>query len=135
MTSHSHRGHCLCGSVKFEADAEPKWIAYCHCASCRRHTGSAVATFVGFDEARFRYIGGKPAEYESSPMVWRGFCTRCGTPISYRAARFPGEIHVYVGAMDHPERYVPTAHVYFAEHLPWFDTTDTCMRYSTTSSG
>jgi hypothetical protein len=55
--------------------------------------------------------------------------------VSYRAKRFPGEIHIYVGVLDDPARYEPTAHVYFAEHLPWFDTTDHHRRYQQTSGG
>ena len=133
MGSDIHLGFCLCGAIKFESDREPKWVAYCHCASCRRHTGSAVATFVGFDDAHFRFTAGTPAVYESSLKVWRSFCPACGSPISYRSARYPGEVHIYIGAMDRPERYVPTAHVYFAEHLPWFDTTDTCLRLAGTT--
>jgi hypothetical protein len=37
--------------------------------------------------------------------------------------------------MADPQKYIPTGHVYFAEHLPWFDTTDTCERLATTTGG
>ncbi|HEY7750559.1 MAG TPA: GFA family protein [Aestuariivirgaceae bacterium] len=133
MNAPMHSGHCLCGAVGFETSSEPLWVAYCHCASCRRHTGSAVAAFAGFDEQSVRFTRNVPAVYESSPDVWRSFCSICGSPISYRSRRFPNEVHFYVGVMDHPERYRPTAHVYFGEHLPWFDTRDELARHEKTT--
>jgi hypothetical protein len=35
------RGSCLCGAVRYEADAPFKWMAHCHCSICR-HCGSDV---------------------------------------------------------------------------------------------
>ena len=29
-----HKGHCLCGQLRFEAAGEPQWVAYCHCGIC-----------------------------------------------------------------------------------------------------
>jgi hypothetical protein len=42
-------GRCLCGAVRFTADGPPKWTGYCHCQSCRRHTGAPVSAYAGFD--------------------------------------------------------------------------------------
>jgi hypothetical protein len=131
----AHRGHCLCRAVRLEADGAPKWVAYCHCESCRRHTASPVAVFVGFDEQNVRFSGEPPQVYQSSPEVWRSFCRVCGSPLTYRAERFPGEVHVYVGVLDDPGRYAPEAHVHCVERLPWFDTTDDKPRHDRTSSG
>lgn len=121
--------------VEFEISSEPLWIAYCHCASCRRHTASAVALFAGFDERSVRFIHDEPKVYESSPGVWRSFCEGCGSPVSYCSTRFPSEVHFYVGVMNQPENYQPTAHVYFGEHIQWFDTKDELVRYEGTSKG
>jgi len=128
-----HSGNCLCGGVEFKVLSDPLWVAYCHCASCRRHTASAVATFAGFEERSVQFTRGEPQVYESSPDVWRSFCGTCGSPISYRSKRFPGEVHFYVGVMDQPDGYQPTAHVYFSEHLSWFDTRDNLVRYERTA--
>jgi hypothetical protein len=130
-----HGGHCLCGAVKFRMNADPLWVSYCHCESCRRHTGSAAATFAGFAENTVSFTEGMPKQFESSPEVWRSFCGRCGSPISYRAARFAGEIHFYIGAMDRPEQYVPQAHVHYGERVPWFDTKDELPRFDRTATG
>ncbi len=36
-------GRCLCGAVEFEAQGAPKWVCWCHCESCRRHSGAPAS--------------------------------------------------------------------------------------------
>ena len=117
------RGHCLCGQLTFETEGPPSWVAYCHCASCRRHAGSPVTCFVNFplDKVAFR---GERATFRSSPGVTRSHCARCGTPIAYESAERPGEIDLYLGAFDAPEAFPPQRHAFFEERIPWFDTRD-----------
>ena len=133
MTGPQHSGGCLCGAIRFQMSADPLWVAYCHCESCRRHTAAVVATFAGFAETAVSFTKGTPAVFESSPEVWRSFCSRCGSPISYRSARFPGEVHFYIGVMDSPGQYLPQAHVHHGEHISWFDTKDDLVRFESTA--
>jgi hypothetical protein len=125
-----HSGGCLCGSVRFETEGEPLWVAHCHCNSCRRHTGSSVATFVGFRREQVQFPTGQPATFASSAGVTRSFCARCGTPLAYAATRAPGELHLYLGCFDAPQLFVPQLHVYYAEHLPWLELNDALPRFS-----
>jgi len=126
-------GGRLCGAVRYEAQGQPKWSCYCHCHSCRRSTGAPVAAFAGFDEEKFRFTKGEPKVFESSPDVWRSFCGRCGTPLTYRSTRHPGEVHIHIGSLDEPDRLAPEVHVYFEEHISWFDTADAMKRFGKTS--
>jgi len=119
MANHSLRGHCLCEAIQFIANGEPLWSAHCHCAECRRHTGSAVATFVGLDKKRFSLTCGEFGRIESSPGVYRSFCATCGTPMAYERDELPNEIHLYLGTFEHPEEIPPTLEVYCRERLPW----------------
>lgn len=112
-------GGCLCGAVRYRARGEPKWVAYCHCESCRRATGAPMASYAGFAAERFAYIAGAPARFASSPGVTRSFCGRCGTPLTYEGARWPGEVHVLIGTLDRPEDFVPTRDAFVEEKLPW----------------
>ena len=128
-----YAGRCLCGAVAYCVDRPPAWIGHCHCASCRRQTGSAVATFVGVAAEAFRVTRGTLATHASSPGVERGFCARCGTPLTYRAKRFPGEVHVHLGTLDEPDRFVPQFHVFEAERIPWLHIDDGLPRYRGTS--
>ena len=133
MSGAEHQGGCLCGAVRFAFAEPPLWLAHCHCASCRRNTGAAVATFVGVARDRYRLLSGTPAVYVSSPGVKRSFCGRCGTPLTYEAERFADEVHINIGALDEPGRFPPTFHVHVAEQLPWLRLADHLPRYAASS--
>lgn len=126
-------GRCLCDAIQFEAVGPPLWVAHCHCQSCRRNTGAAFATFVGLAADRFRYSKGSPQVFASSPGVRRGFCGDCGTPLTYEADRFAGEVHVYISTFDRPEVFAPQLHVFTAEAIPWLHLNDGLPRYPGTS--
>jgi hypothetical protein len=125
----SFSGHCLCGAITYRCDAPPLWQMHCHCDSCRRATGAAFASFFGMSDGAWSWTGDQPATHSSSPGVTRQFCPTCGTPMGYRADRFPGEQHFYAGTLDDPAAYTPTAHVHFAEHLPWANPQDSLPRH------
>jgi hypothetical protein len=117
-------GGCLCGAVRFRVTGKPISVMHCHCFSCRRNTGSLVATFAGFRPVQLRQLGASPQLYQSSPGVRRRFCGRCGTPLSYETDRWPDEIHVYLCTLDDPEPCTPQFHVNYSERVPWFDIDD-----------
>lgn len=125
----STRGHCLCRAIAYEFDGDPKWVAYCHCESCRRATSAPVTTYLGVGVDQFRFLQGEPAVYESSPGVRRYFCPRCGSPMAYAADRFPGEVHLHVGTLEQPNEVAPRSHVFAGEQLAWFETADDLRRF------
>jgi hypothetical protein len=87
-----------------------------------------VVTFVGYPAEKVTFVQGERAIYNSSLGVRRGFCSMCGTPISYEADRYPGEIHLYISALDNPDDFAPQQHVHFNEKIEWFDTNDDLPR-------
>ena len=76
-------GGCMCGAVRYEASGDPVSVIFCHCESCRRHTGAPVVALAGFKLEQVRFTLGERATYESTPGVQRGFCGRCGTPLTW----------------------------------------------------
>jgi len=50
-------GGCLCGAIRYEYDGEPGPANYCHCADCRRCTGSA------FEARLFSVVRGNPSGF------------------------------------------------------------------------
>lgn len=128
-------GGCLCGAVRFEAAGEPLWVGHCHCRSCRRGNGAALATFVGFASGGYQYIHGEPKGYHSSPGVTRSFCATCGTPLTFEGERWPGEVHVHISTLDRPEDFEPQGHSFYGERIPWFDTADDLPRHEKSDSG
>lgn len=122
-------GGCLCGAVRFAATDQPMWAVHCHCQSCRRASGAPLVTWVGFADSAFEYEAGAPRQYASSPGVLREFCGRCGTPLTYRADKYPGEVHVAATTLDEPERIAPSRHVHAAEKLDWLHVDDQLPGY------
>jgi len=116
--SNQVEGGCLCGAVRFVADGEPIGVAWCHCQSCRRHSGAPVSVFVAFRRDACTVTKGEIAKFNSSPGRWRGFCARCGSTLTCEGERSP-ETHFHIGAFDQPAPLVPTRHIYLEERLPW----------------
>ncbi len=129
-----YSGGCLCGGVRFEALGVPKYVFHCHCASCRRNMGAAIATSAGFALPDFfRWTVGSASSYESSAGVSRRVCARCGTPLSYGSNRWPDEIHVSIGAFDASESLSPQFHVHCSQQLPWLVIADRLPRFAHSS--
>ena len=115
----SHTGGCQCGSIRFEAIGEPKFVARCHCASCRRATGAEFTSWVGWSDVQVEWSAGEPRRYASSAGVQRGYCGKCGTPVSYQGEKWPGETHLLIGLFDAPQDFPPRGDAFKDEALPW----------------
>ena len=124
-------GGCRCGAVRYRAAGAPLWVTHCHCTDCRRSSGAPVSTFVGVRTAGFAFVAGAPSSHESSPRVTRTFCGACGTPLTYEAAVYPGEVHIMAGSLDAPETLAPERHVFVRERLPWMAIGDELPRHDT----
>jgi hypothetical protein len=116
-----HTGRCLCGAVGYRVEGAPKWIANCHCASCRRAVGAPLTTYAGFPAERFAWTAGEPEGFASSAGVIRTFCGRCGSSLTYQGERWPDEIHVLVATLERPEDFPPARDAFVEEKLPWLD--------------
>lgn len=128
----AYPGRCLCGAVRFVAHGEPRWVAHCHCESCRRATSAALATYAGFLATDVAWSGQPAGLFHSSPGVERRFCPRCGSPLSFAGKRWPGEIHLFVASFEDPRAFAPSVHVHVGEQLPWLQLADGLPRFDTT---
>jgi hypothetical protein len=111
-------GGCQCGAVRFEAIGPPKFISNCHCQDCRRATAAAFATWVGYESDKVRWHGER-ALFESSATVKRGFCSTCGTPLSYTGKKWSSETHLLIGTFDKAGELTPAGDAFAGEKLPW----------------
>jgi hypothetical protein len=118
--SEIYSGRCLCGAVRFEAKGPPKWVRWCHCESCRRHSGAPANVLVSFEKAAVTVVDGAIAEFNSSPGVSRGFCARCGPTLTCSNAKLPTETHFYVGSFDRAAELAPKGQFFAGERLLWF---------------
>lgn len=102
-------GGCLCGTVRYEARPDKPEGYYCHCRMCQLAFGNTRAAFLNLRKDQLRWLGATPVYYASSKIARRGFCKRCGTPLTFEY--FDSErIDISVGSLDDPEAIKPTTH-------------------------
>ena len=113
-------GGCLCGAVRYEFDAAPLYPpTLCHCRSCQRASGAHAVAWITVPLASLQYAQGRPASIASSPGVKRGFCSHCGTPLTYwNEARAP-EIDITICTLDDPAVIAPIDHIWTADAVGW----------------
>jgi hypothetical protein len=70
------------------------------------------------------------ATYKASSEAERGFCSTCGTQISFTASYIPGLIDLTVGSLDHPEAVTPSFHYWDSKRLPWVRFSDDLPRHA-----
>ena len=124
MSEGVYTGGCLCGAVRYEITGTVSNPCFCHCVSCRRAAGAAPVAWGTCARQALRITHGTLSEFRSSPPAWRGFCARCGTPLTYRHEQRPGDIDVTLATLDEPARISPQKHVWVADKLPWVTISD-----------
>jgi hypothetical protein len=129
MTQATYVGGCLCGAVRYEITGAVRNPCFCHCASCRRATGAPMVPWGTFARDAVRFTHGRLTEYRSSARVWRGFCARCGTSLTYRREARAAEIDVTLATLDDPARIAPQMHVWVKDQLPWAAISDSLPRH------
>ncbi|MCE0505699.1 GFA family protein [Roseivivax sp. GX 12232] len=81
-TSTALVGRCLCGAVTIRVAEHDPELRVCHCAMCRRWTGSLYAMFAAGPEGL--EIDGPVTRYRSSAFSERAFCGSCGSHLWLR---------------------------------------------------
>jgi hypothetical protein len=129
----TEQGSCFCGQVVGRFRGEPLWVCYDHDDDCRRAVGSPLNVWVGYSPDNADIQGTSLRTYSKSGRVFRGFCSTCGTSITYEDHDLPGELYISVGFLDHPQRFTPQAHAYWNRKLPWISLEDALPRHPTNS--
>lgn len=119
MTGTSHSGGCQCGAIRFRVEGELGDASVCHCRMCQKAFGGLYAPLVSVRGAKLTWTRGRLATFKSSNFVERGFCEKCGTPLSYQA---PDGIALAIGAFDDPAQIIPTVQYGVEGKVPYADT-------------
>lgn len=125
-------GGCLCGNVSYEVGSQPKLQLACHCASCRKHTGSAfsAAAVVPKDDIE---IDGPTKTYaetsDSGNEIKRTFCPNCGSSVYSEVAASPDAIVLQVGTIDDPDWFKPRVNFYADSALSWVPVDPECKNF------
>lgn len=110
-------GGCQCGAVRFHAGKLGR-PSICHCRMCQKQFGNFFGALVGADQAHLTWTRGQPKLFRSSAKIHRGFCEKCGTPLTYHHA---GGVELAIGAFDTPELLEPQVQVNVEHRLPWIE--------------
>ena len=110
-------GGCQCGAIRFRAGKLGR-PSICHCRMCQKAFWSFFGPLVTADPAHLEWTRGAPTLFRSSAKVHRGFCAKCGTPLTYHVRE---SVELAIGAFDHPELLEPQIQVNHKKRLPWID--------------
>jgi len=100
-------------------------MLHCHCSMCRKHHGSAFATFVTVPSSQFKWVSGEVnvANYQPSPEGARAFCRVCGS-VAPTAAPELGLVFLPAGNLDGELGIEPQGHMFVGSKAPWYTITD-----------
>ena len=119
-----HTAQCACGAVKFEFDADPTFVAVCHCLDCKKASGGEAATWFGVPEDDFTLLSGAPKAFHyvanSGKGLDRNFCPECAARLyTSNLESFPGLVFVQLGSLDRPELIEPKLEMFVKRRLKW----------------
>jgi hypothetical protein len=123
-----HHGRCLCGDVRFTAEAELPQLTHCHCSRCRKAHGTPFVTWGFVAKDGFRATGGEHVvRYQSSSEYARSFCGRCGSTV-------PGNtlgdwMEIPAGSLTTEPQARPVEHIFVGSKASWFEITDDLPRH------
>ena len=112
-------GGCLCGDVRYSVRGEPVHVGRCHCADCRKESGSAFTIYGQWPIDAFESTG------EIASYHGRGFCPRCGSRLLDPPG--PGDtlVEIRIGSLDDaPFGLKPEAEVWVKRREPWLASVD-----------
>ena len=117
-------GTCLCGAVTYAVADEFRYALICHCAKCRRTTGSAFKPFAGIERDKLRIAHG-----ELDMMIFgdernhNAHCKICGS-LLFSVVRDGTFVHVTLGTLVDEPAIRPTAHIFVGSKASWYSITD-----------
>jgi hypothetical protein len=112
-------GGCLCGAVRYRVRGEPLHVGRCHCADCRKESGSAFTVYAIWPGDAFELTG------DVAAFAGRGFCPRCGSRL-LNPPDAPGDpVEVRIGSLDDaPFGLTPEAEIWIKRREPWLAPVD-----------
>lgn len=112
-------GSCLCGEICFKLDGALEFFYLCHCAHCRKDTGSSHAANLFSATAKLEWLSSqdKVATYNlPQTRHTRCFCSMCGSAMPYVTEAL---IVVPSGCLDTDLALKPDAHIFVSSKALW----------------
>lgn len=115
----SRSGGCQCGKVRFRVNGPLVNPHICHCRMCQKAAGNFFLPLVNAQKSDVEWTRGKPAHFQSSDAVRRGFCADCGTPLTFETIK-ASHLNVTIGSLDDPATIKPVTQDGVEARLDWF---------------
>ena len=117
-------GRCHCGSITFEAEADPAKTVICNCTDCQALTGGAFRVTIPAESGTFRLLSGEPTSYvktaDSGTQRRHAFCPACGSPIyATGMGEDPKPYSLRFGTVRQREHFAPTMQIWTRSQHPW----------------
>ena len=137
--SHTHKGGCLCGSVRYTCDADPSDPHICHCKDCRKQSGTAFSMFIDVPREALQLSGRALKSYtnkgDSGGKVIRKFCDQCGSSVLGEVETHPDLIFINAGTLDNANAFEPEEEIWTQSKLAFSNISGDIRSYARDSSG
>lgn len=110
-------GGCQCGAVRFRIEGGLGRASVCHCRMCQKAFAAPYGVLVTVRTEHLVWTRGQRSRFQSSNKVTRGFCSACGTPLTFEWG--DEAIDLAVCAFDRAAELAPTVQLRAAAALPW----------------
>jgi hypothetical protein len=115
-------GGCLCGQVRYSANAEPAFAGVCHCTHCQKQSGGAFSIVIAVPQSALT-IQGQTKSYaatgDSGKKNVSKFCPNCGSILLSEPELMPGVSILRVGTLDDTSWVKPTMEIYCDSAQHW----------------
>jgi hypothetical protein len=118
MSEEIRTGGCQCGAVRFRIQGKLGRASICHCRMCQKAFGGFFGPLVSAPKDGVEWTRESPSYFQSSINIDRGFCARCGTPLTYR---HPEGLEIAIGAFDDRSDLAPQIQVNTGSAIAWVE--------------
>ncbi|KAK7179984.1 hypothetical protein DPSP01_009848 [Paraphaeosphaeria sporulosa] len=124
----AQQGGCMCGNIRYSVEGEPVSKALCHCADCRKITGSTYSTNAIFPSKQFNLTRGTPKQHsktaDTGNKITSHFCGDCGSTLFRETSAFEGAKIVKIGTLDDANALSdlkPGVELFAKNRIPWVE--------------
>lgn len=121
--SEKHSGGCLCGAVRYEANAPVAKIVQCHCANCQKASGAGASANILMDFAALNFTKGEPKIFvdtaDSGVKLNRAFCGDCGSSLYSQRHNMMDKLVLKAGSLDDSSQSKVVMNIWTKSGRPW----------------